>query len=165
MVQLQREAVEHAQHCPVPLTAPSNGRMQCLVVAADDKRRRELADSATSSGWRAFQSACLDDVLACTRRLKLQLAIIDLGLGQSTPPEWLRLVVENLAAHSDTLTVVCGGACQPEEEIWARQLGVWIYAPGVVEPLELQPILGEARDIAGRLIESRGSAMSGAAFG
>jgi hypothetical protein len=74
----------------------------------------------------------------------------------------LRSVVEHLATQGEVLTVVCGGMGNPTEEIWARQLGVWIYLPGVIDPHDMQPILGEARDIAERLVLGRGAALAGA---
>ena len=36
------------------------------------------------------------------------------------------------------------------EEIWARQLGVWLYLPGVVDDSDLSSLFEEGRAVASR---------------
>jgi DNA-binding response OmpR family regulator len=136
--------------------------MQCLVIASQPSRRQDLTNSAIESGWRTFQAADQAEAFGSLHRLQIQLAIVDLGSVGEPSHESLRSVVEHLATQGEVLTVVCGGMGNPTEEIWARQLGVWIYLPGVIDPHDMQPILGEARDIAERLVLGRGAALAGA---
>ena len=41
------------------------------------------------------------------------------------------LLEETLAAMPGMLLAICGHEADPQEEIWARQLGVWLYLPGL----------------------------------
>jgi len=41
--------------------------------------------------------------------------------------------------------VICGSADSVDEELWARQLGVWLYLPGVTEGDSLTSLCIEAR--------------------
>ena len=50
--------------------------------------------------------------------------------------------------------IVCGNEGATEEEIWVRQLGAWMYLPGVTEGSNLSLLCSEARHIAERLSRS-----------
>jgi hypothetical protein len=53
--------------------------------------------------------------------------------------------------------VICGNEGRPQEEIWARQLGAWLYLPGVVESDDVAMLCGEARQIAEQLAKPQRS--------
>ncbi|MBX7166134.1 MAG: hypothetical protein K1X74_07270 [Pirellulales bacterium] len=139
-------------HRAAPAEAPGTTTLlQCLVVAIDAQRREQLAWSAGQSGWRAIP--CLDAEVAesWSRRTFVQLAVIDLEHPAHAAQLDLIALIERLGRSGTTLLVVCGNEGNLQEEIWARQIGVWMYLPGVGEPAELAQLLGEAREIAQRL--------------
>ncbi len=41
--------------------------------------------------------------------------------------------------------IVCGAGENENEEMWARQLGVWAYVPNVAQPVEFDWVFIEAR--------------------
>ena len=78
------------------------------------------------------------------------MALIDLT-GPTTALRGLRDLCQTLASQSNVLLAVCGNTNDPQEEIWARQLGVWLYLPGVaIEHFEeLAAICEQAQLVAG----------------
>ncbi len=121
---------------------------QCLVLSADPQRGKMLEQAATDGGWRA--SVCTDAATAMNHvnRSFVHLAIVDLAT-QDT--EGFRAVLEKLTATAGVLSIVCGNDSDPTEELWARQLGAWLYLPGVEESSNLALLCGEARHIAQRV--------------
>lgn len=163
MVQVQHDVLQDAQQHPLRATTTGVGRLHCLVAASSAERRAEFAAAAICAGWNPIECTTVADALLTERRLRMQLALVDLSPGAgSVHPNWPELV-ECLADRGELLTVVCGGTGEAEEEIWARQLGVWLYLPGAMDPQEAHPLLSEARDIAGRLLAARASALAGSA--
>jgi hypothetical protein len=122
---------------------------QCLVVSAEPGRREMLKMAAVESGWVAL--VCHDAESACeeARRTLFRLALIDVerpegaaDLGWATE---LRSLVEQIAAQRDVLLAVCGNDGDAREEIWARQLGTWLYLPGVTDAQDLITPCTDAR--------------------
>jgi hypothetical protein len=77
----------------------------------------------------------------------VELALIDL---QSAPPAQaalLRTVVERLAGQKGPLLAVCGNPDDTTGEVWSRQLGVWMYLPGVDSHCDIALLCSEARNI------------------
>jgi hypothetical protein len=81
-------------------------------------------------------------------RMFVQLAMIDLQGRQSD--DFCGLL-EKLAPAAGLLLIVCGNEGNVREEIWVRQLGAWLYLPGVVESSDVSLLCSEARHIAQRL--------------
>ena len=88
------------------------------------------------------------------------LALVDLDQVSDHERQELRSAIEVLSSQSGLLIVLCGQENQPQEEIWARQLGVWLYLPGVKDGTELSVLCSEARPLAERLA-IQASALSG----
>jgi hypothetical protein len=57
----------------------------------------------------------------------------------------MRDATVKVCAVSDALLIICGANTNADEELWARQLGVWTYLPEVQRPAELDWIFAEAR--------------------
>ncbi|MBX3413059.1 MAG: hypothetical protein KF708_10260 [Pirellulales bacterium] len=115
-------------------------------------RCETLARAAASGGWRTIRCRTAESARGTTERLHCQLAILDVEAASSgCDAEELRILVEQLARENDLLLLVCGNERDPREEIWARQLGVWLYLPGVVAGPELTTLCSEALDVAERL--------------
>lgn len=151
----ERAVVEHAQNAII--ARPTGGdQLQCLIVALDSARRRRWADSAHDAGWFAFESDNVQSATTCHRRTFLQLVVVDLREANATGPK-LRDLVRLFAKERHVLVVVCSADGQPEEEIWARQLGVWLYLPGEITESDVTMLCTEARELARRLAIARGS--------
>src|SRR3990172_10332985 len=88
-------------------------------------------------------------------RSLVQLAIVDL---ESPKADVFCLVVEQFTATSGLLLIVCGNEGEIEEEVWVRQLGAWLYLPGVVDTSNFALLCVEARHIAERLWKPNGGA-------
>ena len=59
-------------------------------------------------------------------------------------------IAEEFAGRPGTLVVVCGSGDSVDEELWARQLGAWVYLPGVSGGDALMSLFAEARRVAER---------------
>lgn len=120
-------------------------RSDCLIVSGDPAKRDRLTAAASLAGWEN-----------CTRpanRFELReaadgdflIALIDicspLGDRVSDTVE----IAEELAARPETLTVISGSEGNVDEELWARQLGVWLYLPGCSHGDSLTSLFVEAR--------------------
>lgn len=121
---------------------------QCLIVSADAKRRAMLERAAIDGGWKTFGCSDAGTALDHINRSFIDLGVVDLE-GQT--PDAFRPVVEKLTAQTGLLLIVCGHEGDMDEEVWVRQLGAWLYLPGVVASSNFALLCGEARQIAERL--------------
>jgi len=62
-------------------------------------------------------------------------------------------ITEEFASRNGTVVVVCGSGESVDEELWARQLGAWVYLPGVSGSDAFMSLFGEAR----RIFDRRGA--------
>lgn len=131
------------------------GTLQCLVVSRNDTRRGWLAMAALDGGWRTFRCGDVSTAAECIDRTFVHLAIVDLEEVGGRDSEAFRQLAERLAGQAGLLLLICGNEGQPKEEIWARQLGVWMYLAGVTDGPDLSLLCGEALQIAQRLSVSR----------
>ncbi len=120
--------------------------LQCLVLSVSSSRRNMLSDSATEAGWETVVCADASGALAVIRRTSFQLALVDLETSGGSPFEF-RQLCEKLADESpQVLLGICGQESCPEEEIWARQLGCWLYLPCVTNSMEMSLLCEQARE-------------------
>jgi hypothetical protein len=63
----------------------------------------------------------------------------------------LKKLTEHVVTNQPTLLVVCGNEGNAVEEIWARQLGAWLYLPGVSQACNVQALCEEALPVAERI--------------
>jgi hypothetical protein len=89
-----------------------------------------MADATTTAGWDTTICADPQNALAAARRYRFRFAWIDLDPLESIPLQY-RELCQLLAEMPGLLLVICGHDGDVEEEIWARQLGVWLYVPGL----------------------------------
>ena len=122
----------------------------CMVVAANTARRELLGDAARDAGWAVLD--CDDIKSARIQLLKHPqgMVVFDLEGDEGASPEMLKGLAERVGKQKHTLVVICGNAGNPMEEIWARQLGVWLYLPGVVDDTDLTSLFEEAGRITAR---------------
>ena len=130
--------------------APATLRM-CLVVSASPPRSQLLVRAAHQEHWATIVCRSADEAARQAVRNRIQLALVDL---QSVPPAQegaFRAFVEQLAARDGPLVAVCGKPNDTLGEVWSRQLGVWMYLPGVDSESDLALVCGEARSIVEKL--------------
>jgi hypothetical protein len=60
----------------------------------------------------------------------------------------MQRLVERLTAQRDLLVALCGRDADDMEEVWARQLGAWLYLPKVTAASDVSSICGEALQLA-----------------
>jgi len=144
---------------PVVPQTTETALLQCLVVSADQPRRQMLTQAATDAGWDTVVCADADNALAESQRSCFQLALIDMQ-GRSGPtPSGFREFCEHLTESSGKqLLAVCGHEGDAKEEIWARQLGAWLYLPGLTDGEEMSVLCGEARTVAKQVMVAQRAA-------
>jgi CheY-like chemotaxis protein len=122
---------------------------QCLVASANQARREMLSKSATAAGWESLVCSDPLQAWAAMHRETFQMSVVDLQ-GQA-PAVDFRELCEQLASQRNMLLMICGNEGEATEEIWARQLGTWLYLPGVSIESDLESLCLEGRSIAERL--------------
>ena len=126
---------------------------RCLVVGCCRDRVSMFIEAATSAGWHAVVTSDLEAASDLLASSAWALALVDLEGGEVGPAtrSGLSQLLERMAADRSLLVIVCGHHDNSAEELWVRQLGVWLYLPGVVESSDVAALCGEARLIAERL--------------
>ncbi|MCI0335110.1 MAG: hypothetical protein L0228_18020 [Planctomycetes bacterium] len=123
----------------------------CLVVSTSPRRAQIWVRAAHEEQWATVVCNTADDAIRQAVRQRIELALVDL---QSAPPpqeKLLRKLVEQLAAQKGPLVAVCGKPDDSLGEVWSRQLGVWMYLPGVDRESDIALLCGEARNILKKL--------------
>ena len=124
---------------------------QCLIVSQCNERSEMLGRSAEEVGWDLIVCRDAQRALMQAARHRIHLAFIDLVHSGAGPPSGFRKLSEQLATRDGPLLVVCGHEGDALEEIWARQLGVWLYLPGVTEESNVILLCDEARAVVEKL--------------
>jgi DNA-binding response OmpR family regulator len=114
---------------PKPATAQST--LECLIVSTSTQGRELLSRAATDNGWKTVVSSDAESARRTANRIALKLAIVDLERPSPSESSRLRALTAELALAGGPLLVVCGAEDDARQEIWARQLGAWLYLPGV----------------------------------
>ena len=140
-----------AQRVPTVRPRTHAGLFQCLVVSESDRRCAMFERAAAESGWDAVVYQDPERALAQTRRIRFQLVIVDLDGSYDSAPPGFRELAEHLARTGGPLLMVCGSEEDPLEEIWARQLGAWLYLPGVDESCDIAMLCSEAQQAVTKL--------------
>jgi hypothetical protein len=123
----------------------------CLVVSTSARRAQLWVRAAHEENWATIVCNNADDAIRQSVRQRIELALVDL---QSAPPpqeRLLRKLVEQLAARKGSLLAVCGKPDDTLGEVWSRQLGVWMYLPGVDGQSDIALLCSEARNILKKL--------------
>jgi len=136
-----------------PVVLP--GLLRCLVISWSGQRAKMLQSVAEEESWQAEVCDDVQDFLRNVFRLDASLTVIDLPHADTAAYEELRNVTAQASGPQNSglgssLFVICGAksAIQEEirqEEIWARQLGVWAYLPGIGDAEGLKLVFAEAR--------------------
>ena len=122
-------------------------QLHCLVVAEDADRRAFLAAAAREAGWEVTAHADAYAAGITAHRIRHALAIVDLDGLATDRSEEVRTLTESLCSSSQPLVMVCGTEGNPIEEIWARQLGVWLYLSGVDTSCDITSLCSDAKHV------------------
>lgn len=125
---------------------------QCLVVSAHDTMREMLTRSVNEAGWDAVVCSDAGDARTAVQRDRFQMALVDLQDLTLDETASFRQLSERIASSPGPLLVLCGNEGDGMEEIWARQLGAWLYLPGVDLDSDLMSLCAEALPVAEKLI-------------
>ena len=136
---------------PVRTEAPA-ALYRCLIVSTSEHRTEMLQQAATQQGWEPILCDSAEEASREVVRNRLHMVIVDLDTaGRGVPAGFVELT-EQLARESGRLLLVCGNEGDVQEEIWARQLGAWMYLPGVDDQSDVAMLCGEARNVAEKLV-------------
>jgi hypothetical protein len=122
----------------------------CLVVSTSARRAQLLVRAAHEEHWATIVCNSAEDALRQAVRQRVQLALVDLQSAPALQEKSLRQLVEQLASRQ-VLLAVCGKPDDPTGEVWSRQLGVWMYLPGVDCQSDIALLCAEARHILEKL--------------
>lgn len=124
-----------------------SGVLQCLISSASQTRRNLLSRAAADAGWEATVFATPDQAIVAYQRDLFRFAVVDLD-DRGETPTGSRELVQTLAQDPKRILVgVCGHEADPDEEIWVRQLGIWLYLPGTTTSSELSLLCEHAMQV------------------
>lgn len=135
-----------------PRTVRGPGLLKCLVVSGDRGLRNRLDAVSELSGWSACDMPEDAADLQAAIDGEYQLVIVDVARPLGDRVNDTVEFAEEFASRPGTLLVVCGSEESVDEELWARQIGAWVYLPGVSGGDALVTLCTDAR----RLVERRG---------
>ncbi len=119
--------------------------LDCLVVSGDSARRRRFEAAVELAGWLECASPETSGEIRQAIDRDFQLVIVDIASPLGDRVSDSVEIAEEMAARPGTLLVICGSEDNVDEELWARQLGAWLYLPGVCDGDSLTSLCVEAR--------------------
>src|SRR3954449_11083354 len=123
----------------------------CLVVSTSARRAQLWVRAAHEEHWATIVCTTGDDAIRQSVRQRVDLALVDLQSVSAGQEARLRTLVQQLASRKGPLLAVCGRPDDITGEVWSRQLGVWMYLPGVDSQSDIALLCGEARSILKKL--------------
>lgn len=142
-------AVPSARVISRPQPAAAIAQLRCLVVAENPSRRAMFAAAAEEVGWDVIVCDSVDTGWHVCERERYEMAIADMAALPDSAP--MRDLVSQMASHPNLLLMICGNEGDGLEEIWARQLGAWLYLPGVSERCDVEMLCRQGLPVAERL--------------
>ena len=148
-------AAPRARIVPRQKRLPTISDFRCLVVSEPALRRAMLAGGAERAGWETVVCESVDSGWQACQRERFEMAVVDFavldGELDAESVRQMRELTEQLATQRNMLLMLCGNEGDALEEIWARQLGVWLYLPGIREQNDVQALCSQALPVAERL--------------
>lgn len=123
----------------------------CLVVSTSARRAQLWVRAAHDEQWATIVCSTAEDANRQAVRHRIDLALVDLQSASVDCELRLRELIQQLAARDGPLLAVCGKPDDTTGEVWSRQLGVWLYLPGVDSESDIALLCGEARNILKKL--------------
>ena len=126
----------------------------CLVVSGSSHRAEQFAQAAHQEHWSTIVCANVEEAARNALRYRVQLALVDMeSVPAAQQPVFCQLV-EQLACGcrmDGALLVVCGRPNDEAAEVWSRNLGVWMYLPGINSHSDICLLYGQARRVVEKL--------------
>lgn len=120
----------------------------CLIVSTSASRAQGWVRAAHELDWSTIVCMTADDANRQSIRNRVHLALVDLqSVAAQEVESRFRNLVEQLASRGGPLLAVCGRPDDVMGEVWSRQLGVWMYLPGVEGDSDISLLCSEARKI------------------
>jgi len=129
----------------LPRSTRRTAMLDCLVVSGDSARRRRFEAAVELAGWLECASPETSGEIRQAIDRDFQLVIVDIASPLGDRVSDSIEIAEEMAARPGTLLVICGSEDNVDEELWARQLGAWLYLPGVCDGDSLTSLCVEAR--------------------
>lgn len=123
----------------------------CLIVSTSASRAQGWVRAAHEVDWSTIVCTTADDANRQSIRYRVHLALIDLQSAKAKVEPHFRGLVEQLASRGGPLLAVCGKPDDIAGEVWSRQLGVWMYLPGVDGESDISLLCSEAKNIVKKL--------------
>lgn len=124
--------------------------LKCLVLSGNEGLRSRLATMSELGGFVGCETPADAMDLRSAVDGDYQLVIVDIARPVGDRVNDTVEIAEEFAGRPGTLLVVCGSDDSVDEELWARQLGAWVYLPGVSNGDALMSLFAEARRISDR---------------
>lgn len=135
----------HAGGSVMPRGVRRTGLLDCLIVSGSASRRSRFAAAAELAGWTECSVPETATDVGHAIDGDYQLVIVDIATPIGERVNDTVEIAEEFAARPGTLLVICGSEDNVDEELWARQLGAWLYLPGVTDGDSLTSLCVEAR--------------------
>jgi len=126
----------------------------CLVVTTSARRAQLWVRAAHEEQWATVVCTTAEDAIRQSVRQRVDLALVDLQSPAREGEERFRMLVQQLASRGGPLLAVCGKPDDTNGEVWSRQLGIWMYLPGIDCQSDIALLCGEARKILKKLESS-----------
>lgn len=123
----------------------------CLIVSTSAARVQGWVRAAHEVNWSTIVCTTADDANRQSIRNRIHLALVDMQSAVADVEQRFRGLVEQLASRGGPLLAVCGKPDDVLGEVWSRQLGVWMYLPGVDGESDISLLCSEARNIVKKL--------------
>ena len=123
----------------------------CLVVSTSARRAQLWVRAAHEERWATVVCMTADDAIRQSVRQRVDLALVDLQSAGREEEARFRSLVQQLASRGGPLLAVCGKPDDTNGEVWSRQLGLWMYLPGIDSQSDIALLCGEARNILKKL--------------
>ena len=137
-------SLEHVTDA-LPRSTRRTGLLDCLVVTGSSAQRRRFEAAVELAGWLDCVSPATAGELREAVDRDFQLVIVDIASPLGDRVNDTLELAEEMAARPGTILVICGSQDNIDEELWARQLGAWLYLPGVRDGDSLTSLCVEAR--------------------
>lgn len=131
-------------------TAPA-ALQTCLVVSPYAQRSQLFVRAARHEHWATIVCRTADEAARQAARNRIHLALVDLQSVPADQKDGYRRLVQQLTSQGGPLVAVCGKPNDTLGEVWSRQLGVWMYLPGVDGESDIAMVCCEARAIVEKL--------------
>jgi hypothetical protein len=123
---------------------------RCLVVSGEVGFRNRLQAASELAGWEECTAPESVADLHSAIDGDYRLVLVDVANPVSDRVSDVVELAEEFAARPGTLVVICGPEDGVDEELWARQLGAWVYLPGAIAGDGLVSLFQEAGRLADR---------------